>query len=160
MGEAVPNAFGRCHQEWVISRVFYQIFTRSKCITGWRKYSGTQICWHLNESCVEYIKSPPVWPYGANIIFKSTKSVSPSTFVTLYFPSSLPPQSNTWRRVQTSVGAVITTAFVWCGFNSPLTVINDHFKLAASHNPNPFLSMTVKFIDDGHGVLMFKGRHP
>ena len=29
--------------------------------------------------------SPPVWPYGTNFIFKSTKSVSPSTFVTLYY---------------------------------------------------------------------------
>ena len=32
---------------------------------------------------VAYIKSPPGWPYGANLIFKSTKYVSLSTFVTL-----------------------------------------------------------------------------
>ena len=27
--------------------------------------------------------SPPVWPYGANLILKSTEYVSPRTFVTL-----------------------------------------------------------------------------
>ena len=37
-----------------------------------------------NDGTPNSVKSQPVCPYGANLIFKSTKYVSPSTFVTLY----------------------------------------------------------------------------
>ena len=58
--------------------------TKSHIVQGDKSTRGHRLCWDQNESCVKYLKYPPVWPYGANLIFKSTKSVSPSTFVTLY----------------------------------------------------------------------------
>ena len=57
---------------WESGRIFI-------IVQGDKSSRGNRLCWHQNERRVWCIKSPPVRPYGTNLIFKSTKYVSPST---------------------------------------------------------------------------------